>query len=72
MVSLRNFSLEKNNYFSNLRLKGDGGSGLMCDIGGRYQVVGLVAWGIGCATANVPGVYVKVQNFLTWIQQNQF
>ncbi|GLV33901.1 uncharacterized protein CBL_11215 [Carabus blaptoides fortunei] len=49
---------------------GDGGSALACSIGGKYQVVGLVAWGIGCADATIPGVYVRVQSFIPWIQQN--
>ncbi|XP_048511303.1 phenoloxidase-activating factor 2 [Athalia rosae] len=48
---------------------GDGGSPLVCQVGGRWQVVGLVAWGIGCATAGVPGVYVNIPNYLAWIMQ---
>ncbi|XP_043265903.1 phenoloxidase-activating factor 2-like [Colletes gigas] len=49
---------------------GDGGSPLVCQSGnGQWQVVGLVAWGIGCATQNVPGVYVNVYNYISWIMQ---
>lgn len=49
---------------------GDGGAPLVCQGGnGAYQVVGLVAWGIGCASGGVPGVYVNVFNFLPWITQ---
>ncbi|XP_075145319.1 inactive CLIP domain-containing serine protease A3 [Haematobia irritans] len=47
---------------------GDGGSPLVCQTGGIWYVVGMVAWGIGCATAGVPGVYVNVNTFLPWIQ----
>ncbi|XP_037956127.1 phenoloxidase-activating factor 2 [Teleopsis dalmanni] len=47
---------------------GDGGSPLVCQNSGIWYVVGLVAWGIGCATAGIPGVYVNVANFLPWIQ----
>merc|ERR1719336_2772237 len=37
---------------------GDGGSPLVCQAqSGRWTVVGLVAWGVGCAS-DVPGVYV--------------
>ncbi|XP_046431660.1 phenoloxidase-activating factor 2 isoform X1 [Neodiprion fabricii] len=48
---------------------GDGGSPLVCQIQGQWQLVGLVAWGIGCAMSGVPGVYVNVPNYLTWIMQ---
>lgn len=47
---------------------GDGGSPLVCSSNGIWYVVGLVAWGIGCATAGVPGVYVNVGTYLPWIQ----
>ncbi|KAL7301832.1 hypothetical protein TKK_0005439 [Trichogramma kaykai] len=50
---------------------GDGGSPLVClnSQTSRWSVYGLVAWGIGCATTNVPGVYTNVYNFLPWINQ---
>lgn len=47
---------------------GDGGSPLVCQTGGRWYVMGLVAWGIGCGTSNVPGVYVNIPSYLSWIQ----
>uniref|UniRef100_A0A1B0D144 Uncharacterized protein n=1 Tax=Phlebotomus papatasi TaxID=29031 RepID=A0A1B0D144_PHLPP len=47
---------------------GDGGSPLMCNRNGRWYIAGLVAWGIGCATGGVPGVYVDVMNYIPWIQ----
>ncbi|XP_017037451.1 phenoloxidase-activating factor 2 isoform X1 [Drosophila kikkawai] len=47
---------------------GDGGSPLVCTSNGVWYVVGLVAWGIGCAQAGVPGVYVNVGTYLPWIQ----
>lgn len=37
----------------------------MCLIGTSWYVVGLVAWGIGCGAANVPGVYVNVANYVS-------
>lgn len=49
-------------------MKGDGGSPLVCQSNGIWYVVGMVAWGIGCATAGVPGVYVNVATYLPWIQ----
>ncbi|KAG5668605.1 hypothetical protein PVAND_016541 [Polypedilum vanderplanki] len=48
---------------------GDGGSPLVCQIGANWFVVGLVAWGIGCGTSNIPGVYVNVASYISWIQQ---
>jgi len=65
MYSLINSS----NIIMNFFLKGDGGSPLVCSNNGAYQVVGLVTWGIGCASAGVPGVYTNVYNFLPWIKQ---
>jgi len=49
---------------------GDGGSPLVCQAeSGRWTVVGLVAWGIGCAT-DIPGVYTKISHFKNWINSN--
>ncbi|ODM90248.1 Clotting factor B [Orchesella cincta] len=48
---------------------GDGGSPLVCDTGKGWQVVGLVAWGIGCADYGIPGVYVNVPNYADWINE---
>lgn len=44
--------------------QGDSGSPLVC-VG---EVHGLVSWGQGCAQPNYPGVYVKVCEFLYWIE----
>ncbi|KAK4882792.1 hypothetical protein RN001_006111 [Aquatica leii] len=49
---------------------GDGGSPLVCPDPSnpkRYYQAGIVAWGIGCGQANVPGVYVDVARFRSWI-----
>jgi len=45
---------------------GDGGSPLVCEVNGRAELVGLVAWGIGCAS-DIPGVYVNVRSYSDWL-----
>ncbi|CAH1975254.1 unnamed protein product [Acanthoscelides obtectus] len=52
--------------------KGDGGSPLVCPIGGRgdrYFQAGIVAWGIGCGENGVPAVYGNVAMFRNWIDE---
>lgn len=39
----------------------------MCEVNGRAELVGLVAWGIGCAEQSLPGVYVNVRSFADWL-----
>ncbi|KAI9557101.1 hypothetical protein GHT06_016899 [Daphnia sinensis] len=46
---------------------GDGGSPLVCEVNGRFELVGLVAWGIGCAEQSLPGVYVNVRSYADWL-----
>ena len=49
---------------------GDGGSPLVCQaVSGRWTVVGLVTWGVGCAS-NIPGVYARITYFRDWINAN--
>jgi len=49
---------------------GDGGSPLVCQSDtGRWTVVGLVTWGVGCGS-DTPGVYAKVSTFRNWINAN--
>merc|ERR1711879_1083500 len=35
----------------------------------RWTVVGLVTWGVGCAS-ETPGVYVRISHFRDWINAN--
>merc|ERR1712012_378360 len=47
---------------------GDGGAPLVCQSNqGNWHVVGLVAWGVGCANPDTPGIYVNVFHYLDFI-----
>jgi len=49
--------------------KGDGGGPLVCEVGGTWQIAGIVSWGVGCGQQDVPGVYVKVSHYFDWVRK---
>ncbi|KAH8254456.1 hypothetical protein KR032_010183, partial [Drosophila birchii] len=51
---------------------GDGGSPLFCTMPGqadRYQLAGIVSWGIECAEKDVPAAYTNVAHLRSWINE---
>lgn len=53
--------------------QGDSGGPLMLPqrsgVDFYYYQVGVVSYGIGCARAEVPGVYTRVAKFVDWVKQ---
>lgn len=50
--------------------QGDSGGPLFLEYTPHYYYqVGIVSYGIGCARAELPGVYTRITSFLDWIQK---
>eukprot|EP01083_Nonionella_stella_P208123 755526_1 len=50
--------------------QGDSGGPLVKELGGKaHEQVGVVSWGIGCASDHFPGVYARVSEAYSWIER---
>jgi len=48
--------------------QGDSGGPLVNTRGGRLEQIGVVSWGIGCASDDFPGVYARLSRAYGWIE----
>ncbi|CAH8575606.1 unnamed protein product [Heterobilharzia americana] len=46
----------------------DSGGPLMCKADNQWVVSGIISFGYGCGRAGYPGVYTRVSDYITWIQ----
>ncbi|XP_053594540.1 trypsin-1-like [Microplitis demolitor] len=50
--------------------QGDSGGPLHVVEDKTYKIVGIVSWGEGCALPGYPGVYTRVNRYISWIERN--
>ena len=50
--------------------QGDSGGPLVVQEDGRWTVVGVVSYGLGCARTGYAGIYARVTHYLDWIHAN--
>jgi len=49
-------------------MKGDSGGPMAVKReNGRFDLAGIISWGIGCAKRNQPGVMTRIAYFRDWI-----
>ncbi|KAM9032189.1 vitamin K-dependent protein C isoform X1 [Sarcophilus harrisii] len=50
--------------------EGDSGGPMITEFRGTWFLVGLVSWGEGCGRPNNFGIYTKVSQYLSWMQDH--
>jgi len=48
--------------------QGDSGGPMVCEFGGKWYLEGATSWGYGCAAPNYYGVYAKVRDMKSWVE----
>lgn len=49
--------------------QGDSGGPVVINTNEGWQQIGIVSWGVGCASEGNPGVYARASKFIDWINE---